>query len=434
MRWALTGATGVERLAPFMTVSGVHVLRIPDYPAEEPSPDQVGLYHRTMTQPMIRFLGALSPKQRELLATRQVVNISNVRDELVQLLGGGTRDLPADLIRSCPALAVSLEIVPGIRVRPGGGATSPQSEAFLHYHGPTAVSIGELQVRDDNLTFWSSLAAMVVAGPPRPHKWKARPAVLICRSRDVTADASPMILEGLDRAAEPVAPDDLTGATFADLLNEVEDLAGVRLRSAPGFEGFVVYAVGRELTWRALFEGLCASGRLRFTGSPAAGGLVVGPDPRLGRADSLRLAEEARDRTVPGLSAELRALLPGALDRAGLDELPLPVQQLLDGFDGALRALPEPGRSWLAARIRGLYGPELPLDADYEWLGHTDDLTIHLRLEYHFHLAACVPYRVADRETLRYVPSDPPETFFSELGATRDRPIFSTQLAMYRAY
>jgi len=431
MRWAMTEEAGDSRLAPFMTVSGVHVLRVPDQPGREPAPEDVGLDHRQMAEPMIRFLQALSPRQRELLADGQVVNTTDAREAVLELLRQPRSGFDPELARSCPLLAAGLSAVPIVRSRPGG-ATRPQCDAYLM--GGHVTFIKHVQLREDGETFWSPSAARAAARGDPPREWRVLPSALHGHSLDLTARMLPELLERLKDAEGDVALDEVNGKTLGELVQDISDAAGLRLSPFGESEKMPLFAVGDRLSWDAFVEAVFCSGRLVLREHPAVGGLAVIPEPWQADAASARLTEAARDRSVPEVTAHLRSLVPHLLDQPWLDEMPVARERFVDGYDGRLGDLPEAERGWLSHQLRHLFEPDASPEEDFGWLDGTDGLTLRLRLQIQVALAACVPFRVADPETRSYVPADPPEEYFTGLGASRGRPVYCTVQRVVRAY
>jgi hypothetical protein len=433
MRWAMTEQAGESRLAPFMTVAGVHVLRVPDQPGREPAPEDVGLDHRQMAEPMIRFLQALSPRQRELLADGQVVNITDAREAVLELelLRHPRSSFDPELARSCPLLAAGLSAVPILRIRPEG-ATLPQCDAYVM--GGHVTFIKHLQLREDGETFWSSSAAKAGAHAAAPREWRVTPSALYCHSLDVTARMLPELLERLKDAEGDVVLGKVAGKTLGELVQDIGDAAGLRLSPFGGCERMPVFAVGDRLPWDAFVEAVFRSGRLVLREHPAVGGLAVIPEPWQADAASACLTEEARDHSVPEVTAHLRSLVPHLLDQPWLDEMPVARERFVDGYDGRLGDLPEAERGWLSHQLRHLFEPDASPEEDFGWLDGTDGLTLRLRLQIQVALAACVPFRVADPGTRSYVPADPPEEYFTALGASRDRPVYCTEQFVLRSY
>jgi len=439
VRWAQTDEAEGWRLAPFTTPSGIHVLRIPDAPLTEPGPDLIGAYHKPGAERVLRLLYALSAEQRDLLARGEVVNITNARDTVAEIVprdrtGDGTDAFGDGTLTSCEYMAAALAVVPTVEVRPGGRDTGALCDVDICYsHEPGRIM--DLQLRPDGLTFWSALTA---PGSPRerdPSEWKVLPWHLRAPSRDVTAATLPDVLKGLEDGQNSASLDDINGAKLGALVGDIADLSGVELRAADECSSRVVYAQGGDVSTRALAEALFASGRLAITSRKPDGALVVTENRGEAWAASIELAELARRRMIPALTAELRSLLEPALARPYLAGLPVPLLLFLDGYDGPVSGLLKPEVEWMEGMLREVEGIYANLPAfDRAWLSEGEPLAVRLRLQLQLTVAACFPYRKFDPATRTYCPADPPQWYYTVLGASLERPILSTVVLQYRAY
>jgi len=438
-RWALTEQAGESRLEPFTTPSGIHVLRIPGAPAVDPDPDVVGLYHRQATEPLLRFLRALSEEQRRLLAAGEVVNITGARDVVAEVMSARrtvdrTGGLDKDTLESCELLAAALAVVPAVQLRGGQGDGGGRSDVDISYSREPG-RVKDLQVKADGLTFWSALAARDERHEGEAGTWRVLPWHLQGTSRDITSKALPGLLQRLGSAEAYVSLSDVNGAGLQRIVEELGNVTWYLMGATDKCASWVVYARGDDVTTRAFVEALFASRRLAIRARKPDGMPVVADGSSQVWAASGELAELARRRPDPALTAELRSLLAPALERPYLSEAPIPLSRFAEGYEGPVSGLAREDAEWVQGIAREVITTYQRIPAfDLAWLNEDQALWVRLRLEFHVTIAACVPYRKADSATHEYVAAYPPPSYYTVLGASGDYPILSTITELLRGY
>jgi len=442
-RWALTQEAGESRLEPFTTASGVNVLRPPDAPLVQPDPGLSGLTQREQSEPLLQFLRALSNEQRDLLCRGEVVNVTSASDTVARLLRHrrfgpqGRYGLNESLVADSPLLAAALEVVPTLRLSTLRRTMGGVCDASLH-HTWEYGGVKHVQLRPDGATFWSSLSAAGARRERAPREWRAaQPFHLSGLSRDRTDAVLPDLLRALDTPGASVSMSDVNGTRLERLVEDLTKLTGIHLSVGDTWSSCVVYAKGGKVSTRAMVEAVFAAGRLGIFRLGDDDSLTVVANPAGGHGASFELDRVARDRAVPEVTEELRSLLDGALRRPYLADLPVPLSLFVDGYDGPVSELPEQEAKWVTEVVqscqRKMANAGTPA-RDQGWLIGVEPITVRTTLVYHVTVGACVPFRKADPVKLEYVAADPPETYYTVLGASRDRPIYSAVTAVLRGY
>jgi len=441
-RWALTAEAGELRLEPFTTASGIRVLRMPDAPVADPDPSLLGQHQRQSSEPLILFLRALSDEQRDMLCRGEVVNITSAREDVGRLLREkriGPQNqygLSEPLVSQCPIVAAALEVVPTLRLRPDRGNVGSLCEAILYYTWDLG-NITDLQLRGDGTTFWSCLTAPGARRERVPREWRVTWEHLSGTSRDFTDAVLPDLLSALDGADATVPLSDVNGTSLDRFVEDVARLTGIQLDVRADYTSCVVYAKGDEVSARALAEAVVASGRLGVMrlGDDDSLSVVVSRLP--GRVASGDLDTIARDQPAPEVTEALRSLVGSAVSRPYLADLPVPLSLFLDGYDGLVSGLPEEEARWVTqvaqTCLESMAKARIPA-FNQGWLNGIEPLAVRPVLAYRLTVAACVPFHEYDRGSEQFVTVDPPESYYTDLGASRDRPIYSTVTAVLRGY
>jgi len=443
-RWALTEEAGESRLEPYTTPSGIHVLRPVEKPLVQPDPGLSGLIQRELSEPLLIFLRALSDEQRGLLCRGEVVNVTSASDTVARLVRHGRfgpqsrHGLNEELVAGSPLLAV-LEVVPTLRFTTLRRTMGGVCEVELH-HRWVCGDVRDVQLRPGGATFWSSFTAPGAKRDQAPREWRdAQPRRLSGLSRDRTEAVLPDLLSALDTPGASVSMLDVGGSTLDRLFEDVRKLTGIDLSIGGIWSSCIVYAKGGEVSARALVEALFAAGELGIwrLGDNDDDSLTVLYNPSGGRAASHELDGIARERAAPEVTEELRSLLDGALEEPHLADLPVPLSLFTSGYDGPVSDLPEQQAKWVSEVVRAcvrFWQSTNVRVRDYGWLAGVEPIIVRATVVYQMMVSACVPFRSFDSAKREYVAADPPETFYTLLGASRDSPIFSTVNAVLRGY
>jgi hypothetical protein len=420
------------------------VLRPPDAPLVEPDPGLSGLLQRQQSEPLLIFLRALSEEQRALLSRGEVVNVSSAGVTVGQLarhgrLGPqGRGGLNEELVADSPLIVAALEVVPTLFLRSSRANRQAFCEVGNHYTWELG-GIKDVQLRPDRITCWSSLSAPGARRERVPKEWRTEWQHLSSPGRDRTHEILPDLLSALDVPGASVSMSDLSGATLERLMGDVTKLTGIEMTVGTEWSAGVVYAKGGTVSTRAIVEAVFAAGRLGIwrLGVGDDDSLTVVYNPYRGAEAWRNLDSEARERPDPEVTHELRSLLPGALERPYLGELPVPFLLFVDGYDGPTSGLPEPEARWVADAIRACHASmvEAGIRATHQgWLVGPDPIVVRPVVVYQLTVGVCVPSRKLDPVTHVRIPGDPPEAYYTGLGASRDQPVYSTVAAVLRGY
>jgi len=441
----MTEEAGVWRVAPFTTPSGIHVLRPIDAPLKQPDPGLSGHLQRQQSEPLLICLRALTKEQRELLGRGEIVDVTSASDTIGKLvrhrrLGTGSRwSLSEELVADSP-LAATLQVLPTLFVC----STPVNPDAFFeirlfHRWEASGLFLKHVQPRGDGATFWSPYTAPGAKREQVARKWRSEVRSLSGPGGDATLRLLPDLLSALDKPGASVPMADVNGTRLDRLFQDVTKLTGTELKVGPGWSAFTVYAEGGEVSIRAIVEAVFSAGRLGmiYLGEYGDDTLTVVYNPHRGTEASTELDREARQRPAPEVTDELRSLLPDALTRPSLAELPVPLSLFTDGYSGPLSGLTEREADWVAQTVsawqRQIAAAGTPARAQ-GWLSGPEPITVRPVVVYELTVGACVPFRKVDPVKMDYVPADPPETYYTVLGASRDRPIYSTVNAVLKGY
>ena len=346
--------------------------------------------------------------------------------------------LNEELVADSPLLAI-LEVVPTLRFTTLRRTMGGVCEAELH-HRWVYGDVRHVQLGSDGATFWSSFTAPGAKREQSPKEWRAAQAYRLGGlSRNRTDAVLPDLLAALDKPGSRVPVSDVSGTRLDRLVEDVARLTGIDVSMGAPWSDYVLYAKGRDVNTSALVGAVFAAGQLgiRRLGGNDDDSLTVLYNPSGGRAASDELDHVARDSAAPEVTAELRSLLDGALEAPHFADLPVPLSLFADGYDGPVSGLPEQQAAWVGEVIQTCVHEHQTTNIpvrDYAWLSGVEPIIVRTTLMYQMTVAACVPFRTFDSAKREYVPADPPETYYSVLGASRDRPIYSTVTAVLRGY
>jgi hypothetical protein len=198
-----------------------------------------------------------------------------------------------------------------------------------------------------------------------------------------------------------------------------------------------IYAAGPKMPVREALEALFLAGWVDTPHDPLGsnpGG--VSYQPSGGWRKTARLRAAAEQAPDPETRKGIEEYLGPVAQAERFTTLPLPVSRFTPLWIGRLSDLPPEEAAWVREQLPHWAERFAKNPNEKRWTAPVFEadpsrLVIRASMVYELSFGACVPHQAFDKQAFTCVPTPVPESYYAELGASRDRPVYSVRTAVY---